>query len=44
VVGLLRDDSQQSRHVRLGLTETEDEFKVSDVAPEATSEEDVSAG
>src|SRR4051812_31969767 len=35
----------QSRELRLGLTEKEDEFKFSgDVAPEATSEEDVSAG
>jgi hypothetical protein len=42
---LLRDDHPQSRELRLGLTENEDEFKFSDdVAPEARSEEDVSAG
>jgi hypothetical protein len=42
---LLRDDHPQSRELRLGLTEKEDEFKFSDdVAPEARSEEDVSAG
>ena len=41
---LLRDDHPQSRELRLGLTEKEDEFKFSDdVAPEARSEEDVSA-
>ena len=41
---LLRDD-HPSRELRLGLTEKEDEFKFSDVvAPEARSEEDVSAG
>jgi hypothetical protein len=44
VVTLLRQDDPQSREVRLGLTEKEDEFKFSDVAPEARSEEDVSAG
>jgi hypothetical protein len=44
VVTLLRDDDPQSREVTLGLTEKEDEFKFSDVAPEARSEEDVSAG
>ena len=44
VVSLLREDDQQWREVRLGLTEKEDEFKFSDVAPEARSEEDVSAG
>ena len=45
VVTLLRDDDPQSRRVTLGLTEKEDEFKFSDdVAPEARSEEDVSAG
>ena len=44
VVTLLREDDPQSREVRLGLTEQEDEFKFSDVAPEARSEEDVSAG
>jgi hypothetical protein len=33
---LLRDDHPQSRELRLGLTEKEDEFKFSDdVAPEA---------
>jgi hypothetical protein len=42
---LLRDDHPQSRELRLGLTEKEDEFKFSDdVAPEARSEEDFSAG
>jgi hypothetical protein len=41
---LLRDDHPQSRELRLGLTEKQDEFKFSDdVAPEARSEEDVSA-
>jgi hypothetical protein len=41
---LLRDDHPQSRELRLGLTEKEDEFKFSDdAAPEARSEEDVSA-
>jgi hypothetical protein len=41
---LLRDDHPKSRELRLGLTEKEDEFKFSaDVAPEARSEEDVSA-
>ena len=44
VVTLLREDDQQWREVRLGLAEKEDEFKFSDVAPEARSEEDVSAG
>jgi allene oxide cyclase-like protein len=44
VVTLLREDDPQSREVRLGLTEKEDEFKFSDVAPEARSEEDISAG
>jgi hypothetical protein len=44
VVTLLREDDQQSREVTLGLTEKEDEFKLSDVAPEARSEEDISAG
>jgi hypothetical protein len=44
VVTLLREDGPQSREVTLGLTEKEDEFKFSDVAPEARSEEDVSAG
>jgi hypothetical protein len=44
VVTLVRDDDPQSREVTLGLTEKEDEFKFSDVAPDARSEEDVSAG
>ena len=44
VVTLLRDDDPRSQEVTLGLTEKEDEFKFSDVAPEARSEEDVSAG
>ena len=44
VVTLLREDDQQWREVRLGLAEKEDEFKFSDVAPEARSEEDISAG
>jgi Allene oxide cyclase barrel like domain len=44
VVTLLRDDDPPSREVTLGLTEKEDEFKFSDIAPEARSEEDVSAG
>jgi hypothetical protein len=44
VMTLLREDDPQSREVRLGLTEKEDEFKFSDVAPDARSEEDVSAG
>ena len=44
VVTLLREDDPESREVRLGLTEKEDEFKFSDVAPEERSEEDVSAG
>jgi hypothetical protein len=39
---LLRDDHPQSRELRLGLTEKEDEFKFSDDV--ARSEEDVSAG
>jgi hypothetical protein len=43
-VTLLREDDQHLREVTLGLTEKEDEFKFSDVAPEAKSEEDVSAG
>jgi hypothetical protein len=43
-VTLLREDDQQSREVRLGLTEKEDGFKFSDVAPAARSEEDISAG
>jgi hypothetical protein len=43
VVTLLREEDSPSR-VRLALTETEDEFKFSDVAPAARSEEDVSAG
>jgi hypothetical protein len=44
VVALVRDDDQQSREATLGLTEKEDEFRFSDVAPEARSEEDISAG
>src|ERR671911_2081100 len=44
VAALLRDDDQQPRKMTLGLTEKEDGFKFSDVAPEARSEEDVSAG
>jgi allene oxide cyclase-like protein len=44
VAALLRDDDQQPRKMTLGLTEKEDGFKFSDVAPEAKSEEDVSAG
>jgi hypothetical protein len=44
VVNLLREDDQQSREVTLGLTEKEDEFKFSDVAPAGRSEEDISAG
>ena len=44
VVALLRKDDPQSREVRLGLIEKEDEFKFSDVAPEARSEADISAG
>ena len=44
VVTLLRDDDPRSREVTIGLTEKEDEFKFSDVAPAARSEEDVSAG
>jgi hypothetical protein len=43
VVTLLREEDSPSR-LRLALTETEDEFKFSDVAPAARSEEDVSAG
>ena len=44
VAALLRDDDQQLRKMTLGLTEKEDGFKFSDIAPEAKSEEDVSAG
>ena len=44
VVTLLREDDPQWREVTLGLTEKEDEFKFRDVAPEARSEEDISAG
>jgi hypothetical protein len=44
VAALLRDDDPQPRKMTLGLTEKEDGFKFSDVAPEAKSEEDVSAG
>jgi hypothetical protein len=44
VVTLLREDDPQSREVTLGLAEKEDEFKFSDVAPAARSEQDVSAG
>jgi hypothetical protein len=44
LVSLLGDDAQQSREMRLALAEKEDEFKFSDVAPAARSEEDVSAG
>jgi hypothetical protein len=44
VAALLHDDDQQPRKMTLGLTEKEDGFKFSDVAPEAKSEEDVSAG
>ncbi len=44
VVTLLREDDQQWREVRLSLAEKEDGFKFSDVAPEARSEEDISAG
>ena len=44
VVTLFRENDPQSREVTLGLTEKEDGFKFSDVAPEAKSEEDVSAG
>jgi hypothetical protein len=41
---LVRDDDQHWREVTLGLTEKEDEFKFSDVAPKASSEEDITAG
>jgi hypothetical protein len=44
VVTLLREEDQQPREVTLGLTEKEDAFKFSDVAPAASSEEDISAG
>jgi hypothetical protein len=44
VVSLLREDDQQSREVTLSLTEKEDGFKFSDVAPAARSEGDISAG
>jgi hypothetical protein len=44
LVTLMRDDDSQWREVRLGLTEKEDQFKFSDVAPEARSEDDISAG
>ena len=43
VVTLLQDDPQW-QEVRLGLVEKEDGFKFTDVAPEARSEEDISAG
>ena len=43
VVNLVRE-SDGSRELSLGLIEKEDEFKFSDVAPKATSEDDVSAG
>jgi hypothetical protein len=39
LVTLVRDDDPQWREVRLGLAEKEDQFKVSDVAPEARSDE-----
>jgi hypothetical protein len=44
LVSLLREDAPQPREMRLALAEEEDEFKFSDVAPAARSEEDVSAG
>jgi hypothetical protein len=44
LVSLLREDAPQPQELRLALAEEEDEFKFSDVAPAARSEEDVSAG
>jgi hypothetical protein len=44
VVTVLREADHQARETTLGLTEKEDEFKFSDVAPEARSEGDISAG
>jgi hypothetical protein len=44
VVTVLDEDDPQWREVKLGLTEKEDEFKFSDVAPRARVEEDISAG
>ena len=41
VVTVLDEDDPQWREVKLGLTEKEDEFKFSDVAPRARGEEDI---
>jgi hypothetical protein len=44
LVNLSGDDDGAPRVMRLALVEKEDVFKFRDVAPKATSEEDVSAG
>ena len=44
VVSILEEDDKESQELALALTVEEGDFKVNDVAPRATSEEDISSG
>jgi hypothetical protein len=43
VVSILEEDDKESQELALALTVEEGDFKVNDVAPRATSEEDISS-
>jgi hypothetical protein len=44
VVSIVEEDDKESEELALTLTVEEGDFKVNDVAPRATSEEDISSG
>jgi hypothetical protein len=44
VVSIIQEDEKESEELALTLTVQEGDFKVNDVAPRATSEEDISSG